>query len=242
MLKVELTENYAGVTIYGDYNDLDFLYDSINYLIRGDGENIQEYMMQNHLYSFLYELRHAYQGQRGAELIDNDLNEYTREWLGFKKKDVTDKNIYFCFNYLLPDIFLDMMLIKYFIIKLDKKFNDIYNPYINMANYFYSLVLHSLENFLTERRFNKIKKGLLESVISDKLFVLQWFEVISVDYANMTKEHRKKEFMHIMEAIYNYGDYEGYYEMKKKMEDLCKEKECNLDAIHYEGYPEDMEW
>ena len=31
MLKVELTENYAGVTIYGDYNDLDFLYDSINY-------------------------------------------------------------------------------------------------------------------------------------------------------------------------------------------------------------------
>ena len=27
MLKVELTENYAGVTIYGDYNDLDFLYD-----------------------------------------------------------------------------------------------------------------------------------------------------------------------------------------------------------------------
>ena len=23
MLKVELTENYAGVTIYGDYNDLD---------------------------------------------------------------------------------------------------------------------------------------------------------------------------------------------------------------------------
>ena len=45
-----------------------------------------------------------------------------------------------------------------------------------------------------------------------------------------------------MEAIYNYGDYEGYYEMKKKMEDLCKEKECNLDAIHYEGYPEDMEW
>lgn len=242
MLKAELTENYAGVTIYGDYNDLDFLYDSINYLIREDGESIQEYMMQNHLYSFLYELRHAYQGQRGAELIDNDLNEYTREWLGFKKKDVTDKNIYFCFNYFLPDLILDMMLIKYFIKKLDKKFNDIYNPYINMVNYFYSLVLHSLENFLTERRFNKIKKGLLESVISDKLFIIQWFEVISVDYANMTKEHREKEFMHIMEAIYNYGDYEGYYEMKKKIEDLCKEKECNLDAIHYEGYPEDMDW
>ena len=119
MLKVELTENYAGVTIYGDYNDLDFLYDSI--------------------------------------------------------------------NYLLPDLFLDMVLIKHFIRKVDKKVNDVYNPYINMVNYFYSLVLHSLENMLTEIKFNKIKKGLLESVVTDSIFIPQWFEIISIDYSKMNK-------------------------------------------------------
>ena len=74
------------------YNDLDFLYDSINYLIRGDGESIQEYMMQNHLYSFLYELRHAYQGQRGAELIDNDLNEYTKKYYQIKNNTILISN------------------------------------------------------------------------------------------------------------------------------------------------------
>ena len=109
MLKVELTENYAGVTIYGDYNDLDFLYDSINYLIHGDPTSDREYTMQNHLYGFLYDVRHAYQGQREAILIDNNLNDNTREWFKFKKKDITDKNICFCFNYLLPDLFLDMV-------------------------------------------------------------------------------------------------------------------------------------
>lgn len=28
MLKVELTQNYGGITVYGDYNDLDYLYDN----------------------------------------------------------------------------------------------------------------------------------------------------------------------------------------------------------------------
>ena len=43
MLKVKLTKNYAGVTISGDYNDLDHLYDSIYYLIHGEPISIGEY-------------------------------------------------------------------------------------------------------------------------------------------------------------------------------------------------------
>ena len=242
MLKVELTENYAGVTIYGDYNDLDFLYDSISYLIHGDPSSYGEYTMQNHLYGFLYDVRHAYQGDREAILVDNYLQNYKRKWLEIRKKDVTEHNVYFCFNYLLPDIFLDMVLIKHFIRKVDKKVNDVYNPYINMVNYFYSLVLHSIENILTEIKFNKIKKGLLESVVTDSIFIPQWFEIISIDYSKMTKKQREKEFMHIMDAIYNYGDYEDYLKMKIDIEKLCKEKNCSLDDLHYEDYPEEIEW
>lgn len=242
MLKVELTENYAGVTIYGDYNDLDFLYDSINYLINGDPSSGGEYTMQNHLYAFLYDVRHAYQGDREAILVDNYMQDYKRKWLEIRKKDVTEHNVYYCFNYLLPDIFLDMVLIKHFIRNVDKKVNDVYNPYINMVNYFYSLVLHSLENMLTETKFNKIKKGLLESVVTDSIFIPQWFEIISIDYSKMTKKQREKEFMHIMDAIYNYSDYEDYLKMKIDIEKLCKEKNCLLDDLHYEDYPEEIEW
>ena len=198
--------------------------------------------MQNHIYGFLYDVRHAYQGDREAMLIDNYLQEYKRKWLGIKKKDIAEHNIYFSFNYLLPDIFLDMILIKYFMRKVDKKVNDIYNPYINMVNYFYSLVLHSLENMLTEIKFNKIKKGLLESVVTDSIFIPQWFEIISIDYSKMNKKQREKEFMHIMDAIYNYGDYEEYLKMKIDMEKICKEKNCSLDDLHYDDYPEEIEW
>ena len=135
-----------------------------------------------------------------------------------------------------------MILIKYFIRKVDKKVNDIYNPYINMVNYFYSLVLHSLEELLTEIKFNKVRKGLLESAVTDSIFIPQWFEIISIDYAKMTKKRREKEFMHIMDTIYNYDDYEDYLKMKIDMERLCKEKNCRLDDLHYEDYPKEIEW
>lgn len=242
MLKVKLTENYAGFTIYGDYDDLDFLYDSINYLIHVDAENIGEYVMQNHIYGFLYDVRHAYQGQRSVSLIDNSLNDNTRNLFNLKKKDITDKNIYFSFNYLLPDLLLDMILIKHFIYKIDKKENDIYNPYLNMVNYFYSIVLQALKEILTNIRFNKVKKALLESVICDSLYIPQWFEIISSDYANMNKEKRVKEFMHIADAIYNYGDYEDYFELKEAVEKTCKEKNCTLDCLHCYDYPDEIDW
>ncbi len=242
MLKVELTENYAGVKISGDYNDLDNLYDSIHYFIKEEPNSLGEYIMQNHIYGFLYDVRHAYQGDREAILVDNYLQDDKRQWLGIKKKDVTEHNIYFSFNYLLPDIFLDMILIKNFMRNIDKKVNDVCNPYINMVNYFYSLALHSLENLLTEIKFNKVKRGIMNAFTYDKIFIPQWFEIISIDYAKMTKKQREKEFMHIMDSIYNYMNYQDYFDMKKELEKLCEEKNCNLDNFHYEDYPEEIVW
>ena len=75
MLKVKLTENYTGVIISGDYDDLDYLYDSIHYFIKEEEESIGDYCLKNHIYAFLYDLRHAYQGDREYELVDNSLNK-----------------------------------------------------------------------------------------------------------------------------------------------------------------------
>ena len=242
MLKVELTENYAGVKISGDFNDLDYLYDAILYFIKEEPSSIGEYLMQNHLYAFLYDVRHAYQGDREALLVDNLIQDMKRGWLGIKKKDATNKNIYYSFNYLLPDIFLDMILIKSFTKNLDKKENNIYNSNLNMVNYFYSLVLNSLKKFLTEIKFNKIKRGMIDAFTYEKIFIPQWFERISIIYSKMTKKEREKEFMHIMDEIYDYMNYEDYYNMKKELEELCKKENCNLDTFHYDDYPDEIEW
>lgn len=242
MLKIEVTKNYTGFNITGDYNDLDLLYDSIYYLIKKEPENIKEYLMQNHIFCFLYDVRHAYQGDREAKLIDNYVQEYKKERLGIKKKDITNNNLYYSFNYLFPDLIQDIILIKCFTAKLPKKERNIYNLHLNMVNFFYSMVLNSLREILTDTKFNKVKKEIESAYILDKIYIPQWFEMVSIDYTNMTKKQREKEIMHILDAICNYGGYEDYFELKKEVEDKCKEKNCNLDRLHYEGYPKEIEW
>lgn len=241
MLKVELTENYTGFKISGDYNDLDFLYDSIHYLIKGEPENEGEYLLQNHLYGFLYELRHAYQGSREAYLEENGLYDEKMKWLEFKKKDVTNNNVYYSFNYIVTELILDISIIRFFERNIDKKVNDIFNPYINMVNYFYSISLRALSEILTERKFNTLKKGILESYINDRHYIPQWFEMITVDYLSYNKKKREKEFTHTMSAIYDYLLFEDYLPFSKKIQKDCKEKNCKLDDLHYE-FPENIEW
>lgn len=45
-----------------------------------------------------------------------------------------------------------------------------------------------------------------------------------------------------MDRIYNYINYKDYFSLKRELEKMCKEKNCNLDNINYEGFPNDIEW
>ncbi|MBQ8043742.1 MAG: hypothetical protein IJ272_06295 [Clostridia bacterium] len=242
MLKAKLTDNLAGLTISGDHEDLDKLYDAISHLIKGEPNTIQEYTMQNHLYGFLYDVRHAYQGDREIELIDNWVSEDVRKWHGFKKSEITDRNAYFSFNYPLPDILLDMVLIQHFIRKVHKKENDIYNPYINIVNLFYSIALDPLYQVLAPGKFNTIKKGLLESVVPVKSFCPQWFQMITCDYLKWPKDKRLKHLPKIADEIYNFIEYEDYANIKIDTDNYCKKNNCTLDDVTMGEYPTEIIW
>lgn len=241
MLKVELTENYAGVTICGDYFDLDYLYDSFLHFIHNDSKNLEEELMQNHVYGFLYDVRHAYQGDRDVILIENCLSEHTKTRLGIKKKDITDNNAYFCFDYVLSDLLLDMVLMQYFMTQKNKT-SDYYDPYANMVSFFHSCVLKALEPMLSVAQLKRVKKKVFDSTIIKGLFLPQWYEQIALTYLMMDKKTRKKEFMHIVDSILDFDQYEEFFELKEKIEAICREDNCTIAQIHFDKFPEEIEW
>lgn len=244
MLKTKLTENYTGITITGDYDDFNYLYDAIASII-GDEETIdsyQEYMMQNHLYAFLYDLRHAYKGDRQALLIPNYVSDFKLNNLNLKKKDISKNNVYFSFNYLITDLLLDMMLIKNFINKLPKKDNNKFNHNINLVNYFYSIVLISIEELTGVRNTNKIKKYLTTNIIDEKQFIPQWFDELSIDYIYSSKNKKQKEFMNTVDRILNYSNYDDYFIMKDEVLRESKIIDVNIEDIYFNEYPNEIKW
>lgn len=242
MIKVELTKNYTGVNISGEYEDLDFLYDSINYLIRNTAKSLLEESMQDHLYGFLYDVRHCYQGDRILKLVDNGLRKEVRKWNSIPKKDVTDNNLHYSFDYVLTELFTDMVLIKHFILSMPATEKNDYNPYLNNVKLFYSHIFNLMDQILTPIKMKKLEKGLIDTIISDKIFCPQWFENITCDYLKQSKEKRIKNLSKILDSIYNYDKYIDYSEMKLEVEKYCKENNCLPTDVHMCEYPREIEW
>ena len=74
MLKIKTTPNLYGVTLMGDYEDLDKLYDSISRYLEfyhDSHEKLLPYHEYEYLLSLNYDIRHCYQGDRGSEIVDN---------------------------------------------------------------------------------------------------------------------------------------------------------------------------
>lgn len=221
MLKVELTENYTGVKIIGDYNDLDYLYDCLFHMIKGDPKSIEEEIMQNHIYGFLHEIRHAYQGNRAV----------------IKEKG----NTYYGFTIVLTECLLDILLLKHFVLQKNKSV-DYFHVELNYIQYFYSSIIQLLSEVLTPVRFNKVKKAIKESVISDAIFCPQWFQMIDYDFLSSKKEKRLKGLMKTIDAIYNFVDYEDYFKMKIDVNNYCKEHNTDVMNVFFKQYQDEIEW
>ena len=75
MIKVRNTPQLAGITILGDYEDLKALYDAIsNYckLYLDHQDNVNAGYCYESILGLCYDLRHAWQGDRGYEALENN--------------------------------------------------------------------------------------------------------------------------------------------------------------------------
>lgn len=121
MLKIKTTPNLYGVTLMGDYEDLNELYDSISRYLRFYQDN-NERLLPYHEYEYLlalnYDIRHCYQGDRGYEAVDNNSENYgamagimfgipekAKQELQKIQKKFQNGNLYYTVEILYPLIF-----------------------------------------------------------------------------------------------------------------------------------------
>ena len=102
-------------------------------------------------------------------------------------------------------------------------------------------MLDSLKEILTPNRWNRIRRDIQEEMIIEKVFIPQWFEMISLDYIRMSKSKRQKEIMYVLDGIIHYLDCEDYTLMRLDLEKRSKEENCSIDDFYYE-FPEKVEW
>ena len=233
MIKVTLTENYKGFNICGTYDDLNELYDSISYILGEECNNLEEEDARLHTLGFMYDLRHAYQGDRYVNIKEEELTNFEKKYFHIKES----KYLIYSFNYLIPQLLLDFLIVNYFKEKNNIELDS--NYYVVTS--FYLKAIESLSILLTKNQIKKIKNSINKKYNFKNFFSL-WFDKVDIDFIYMKKSKVQKEMMHIINSVINYYDDEEYIDLKKKVLEYVKENNCRITDIEYNNYPKKIIW
>jgi len=256
MITIKNTPNLTGVTISGDFNDLHNLVGAFHDIV------IDEYSEKHHRFfdistrilGVCYDVRHACQGDREVELVDNHMNEDKMRWHSII---VPKNNVYYSCNCFYPEMFFVMLALNELV--------ELRNKDLTKAKYIYKQVLDKKviwdDTIAIIRLFQAEFVKCVKSTFTNTAFVrwlnimngdyigiedisVQYIDLLNIKYINMTKEKRLKNLSSIAKRIAEFKYDKDHKEIKEVVTRAAREYSCTLGDIKLQGfeYPEDIEW
>jgi hypothetical protein len=256
MINIKNTPNLTGVTISGDYGDLYNLVDAFHHI------TVSEYDDKHHQYveistrvlGLCYDLRHAYQGDRDVELVENHMTQDKMKWHSLI---VPKSNVYYSCNCLYPEMFFVMLALnslielrikdltktKYILREaLDNKV--IWDEHIAAIRCFQAGFAKCVEGTLSNAKFSRWMNIMNCSHTSLCDIAGQYIDMLNIKYIGMDKEKRMKNLSVMAKRVAAFSDDDAHAEIKKVVEKAAREYHCLPGAIKLQGmeYPEEIEW
>lgn len=256
MLSIKSTENLAGVTISGDYNDLYNLVDAFHMIaVYEDTIKNQRYVeMSIRMLSVCYDVRHAYQGDREVELVENGMDDSKKKSFGVI---ASKKNVYYKCNVLYPEMFFNMLAlnelvklrikeiskIKYIYDEVFSK-NVIWDDTIATIRSYQAAFAKCVKETISDSSFTRWLKIMNDEIIGYETIATQFLDVVNLQYIDMTKENRLKNLNKIAKRLAVYYADEEHNEIKSIVVSAAKARGCSSDNIKLSGteYPEEIVW
>lgn len=256
MITIKNTENLVGVSISGDFNDLDRLVEAF-YTITIDefAEKNKRYLnISNRILGLSYEVRHALQGDREIELVENGMDE---EKMKFHSIITPRSNVYYKCNYLYPEMFFVVLALNELVrvrIKeltktkyiyneaLDK--NVIWDETISVIRSFQAQFTKCLKEVLTPVSFSRWLKFMNSDYIYIEDIKDQYLDMLNIKYIHMSKEKRLKNLNTIAKRIIEYSNDSEYCEIREVIIQGAKDYGCHEADIRLKGieYPDEILW
>lgn len=261
MITVTNTEKLAGVTISGDFHDLDGLVEAFYTVTINDmrqdltREDKRYLTISLRLLGTCYEIRHAAQGDREILARDNGIDDHHLVALG---QIVPRENIYYSCNVLYPEMILVTMalndLVKYRISRLatsgyshDAPFHKAvaWDRTIAVIRTFQAAFQEAVAQTLTPASFSRWQTlvhnpyfGGVSGITNP--FVDAW----NIRYLAMKPEERNKKLLTITKRFAEYYSDPEDRAYRDAIHEGMKEHDCAETDLRFPGleYPGVIEW
>lgn len=256
MITLQNTRNRAGVCISGDYNDLNALVDAFHEIAIDEfSEKYTNYIdISTRVLGLCYDVRHAMQGDRDVELMDNGMNE---DLMRFHSVIAPKKNVYYKCNCLYPEMFFVMIALNELIklrartlVKSKYGYNDlldgkaVWDETIAVIRTFQAKFQKCVRELLTEASFARWLKVMNRDYIGIEEIAGQYIDFLNIEYINMSKEKREKSLTKMARRIAEFQSDKDFIEINEVVKEAALEYGCQKESIRLVGieYPDDIDW
>jgi Domain of unknown function (DUF6904) len=251
MLTLKNTANLAGIELAGDYQDLDTLYMALLMIIGDEGDYGDYEGARLRTLGVMYDIRHAFQGDREFEFVDNGMDADSMKLRGMI---TPESNLYYKVNVYYPEALFVTMAINDFIRLYAKKQaksatfplvdkKNLWDAHIATARLFQSLVANCLTEAVTEASYKRILNLLHKDYTWTDGYTTQYLDMLNIRYLNIEgKEERAKALSTTVKRMVEKG--KEYQEIEQGVRETAIANDCSTEDISLSNwhYPEDVEW
>jgi hypothetical protein len=222
MLQAYPTKNGTGLSIFGDYGDLNSLYYTVHQIASTlDENNVQTKGQHQLLMNFAYEIRKAYSGDRLTDKVKFNGDDHELHYFGFNS------------------VWTDMLI---FISSIRHNAGYTQTDKLHQAN------MYMLEYIVERAMFNYDGAGAAEIKnfighrinISDQyIFII--YQALQIRF--VSDKPGKKRFRNIPTLLDNYFSIgrQEYKDLIQSFEASAKQKNCEITDLEFANFPE-IEW
>ncbi|MFX3616606.1 MAG: hypothetical protein ACE3JK_03705 [Sporolactobacillus sp.] len=252
MLSAQTTANATGVMLTGDFDDFYELYEAMLAIIGEEGEYIEYAGARIHLLAFLYDLRHAYMGNREISLIDNQM---THDIMMRQSVVTSEKNVAYSFRTVWIEMIFIVSILNDFILLHAAKLAETNNmekmlapkvmldPDIAAVRRLQTAVLAEYRTMTSEETYTQFLKSITHFYTYFGGYMTQFIDKLSISYINLANREERLEYLPIFidQIIHRTGKYP---EMLIQIRQTSALHQVPVSQIQFddESYPQTIDW
>ena len=259
MIYATPTQNLTGICLEGEYLDFYEMVESIYRMTGLEDDYYDPYWgVKNRLLGLCYDIRHAYQGDREVDFVDNGVDEQIEKWQG---KILPKENVHFKVNVLFPEaVFVALSVSDLYM--FSKKYYDwtrddaSHREDAHLADFIRDksnlemlsgAILKALGDVIGDEGLRPILKELERSDLRWEApfyrYITYYVDRCNIEYLKTVPDKRKDKLRNIAKRFVK--PPQTYLNMKRDFEYSAKQQNCSIYHLYDpkgENYPEDIEW
>jgi hypothetical protein len=188
MLTIQPTENLTGLTVSGDYWDIDDVIQAIHEIVGEEKHYFHYEGARKRVLKVCAKMRQATKGEHDIQYIANGINK-----AAIKKMQtiIPERSVYYAVNIILPELIFTALALNDFIELYKETVDDSeWSLVTTSVRKFQALISDAIMPFMTEEHYLLFLTTLHTKSPLFHQYATQYVDILNIEYLALSKEER----------------------------------------------------